>query len=167
MWSWNDAKNFTKDNWKTAAVGLAIGAGCAATAGIGCAVAVGAIAGAAIGGGSYLYNNRNGQATAGGFAKAVGIGVVTGGLSGAAGFGVGRLAGKLAYGSGRFGVSSKWFGNSSWGTNGPGKYNNFGKVKVGWSHRGTKKIGHAVFRIGFRALGKKRHIDILRGPRLW
>ena len=79
---------------------------------------------------------------------------------------LGRV-GAAAYGSKAFGVSSKLFGNARWGANGAGRLNNYGRIKIGWSHKGDKRAGYAVFRIGFRAFGKTRHIDILKGPRLW
>ena len=41
------------------------------------------------------------------------------------------------------------------------------QIKVGWSHVGTKKTANLVFRVGFNAFGKARHIDIVKGRRLW
>ena len=55
------------------------------------------------------------------------------------------------------GVNSKLFGHDRLGSNGPGMLNNFGKIKIGWS----KYNGRAVFRVGFKALNKNRHIDFV------
>ena len=71
--------------------------------------------------------------------------------------------GRQVYASKSFGISSRYFGNARFGLNGAGKFNNYGKLRVGWSHQGTKSQGYAVFRIG---IGKK-HINIFKGPRLW
>jgi hypothetical protein len=75
--------------------------------------------------------------------------------------------GQKAYASKAIGVSSKLFGNARYGTNGPGRWNNYGKLKIGWSHFGNKNLGYANFRIGFKAAGKKRHINLMWGPKLW
>lgn len=75
----------------------------------------------------------------------------------------GVSAGRQMYASKTFGISSELFGNARFGLNGAGKLNNFGKLRAGWSHRGTQIRGDAVFRIG---VGKK-HINLFKGPRLW
>ena len=71
--------------------------------------------------------------------------------------------GRQVYASNKLGISSKLFGNARFGLNGAGKYNNYGKLRIGWSHHGTSNRGNAVFRIG---IGKK-HVRIFKGPRLW
>ncbi len=149
--TWNP-KDFLKNNWQTIAVGAAIGFGCAATAGIGCAIAVGAAAGATVGGGSYLYNHRNDGVSVGGLAKAAGLGAISGGLSGAAGFGVGRLLGKAAFNSGMLGKQSSKFGSTAFGKT-SGSWNRYGsKYKIGWD----KHAKSNVFRIG---IGKKSYYN--------
>ena len=71
--------------------------------------------------------------------------------------------GRQLYASKAFGISSKLFGNARFGLNGAGKLNNYGKVRIGWSHFGTQARGSAVFRIGIA----KKHIILFRVPRLW
>ncbi len=80
--------------------------------------------------------------------------------------------GAWAYRSKAFGVNSRLFGNSRWGSMGrAGRLNRPGtKWNLGWSHHGTKASGHATFRLsgpkGWVA-GPKGHRDFLKGPQLW
>jgi len=76
----------------------------------------------------------------------------------------GVSVGRQLYASKNFGISSKLFGNARFGLNGAGRWNNYGRIKAGWSHRPN---GYATFRIGFRAFNKARHIHLAKGPRLW
>lgn len=74
--------------------------------------------------------------------------------------------GHKMYNSKHLGVNSKLFGNARFGTS-AGKLNNYGKIKIGWSHRGNQRLGYAVFRVGFKYKNQPRHINLAWGPKLW
>lgn len=73
-----------------------------------------------------------------------------------AGVGSSRIHGGAGYAmanSSRFGVNSRLFGNSRLGWSGPGRWNNHGATRLGWSsHR-----GQANFRLSARWLPVNRH----------
>lgn len=85
---------------------------------------------------------------------------------------VAERVGAWAYKSKAFGVNSRLFGNSRWGSLGrTGRVNRAGtRWKLGWSHHGTKESGYATFRLSGprgRVGGPNGHRDFLRGPQLW
>jgi len=176
--AWNNTTSFVKDNWQSIAVGAAIGVGCAATAGIGCALAVGAVAGGTVAMVSNVYETRETGIDVMSLISATAGGAVSGTVSGAIGYGVGKavgtlaskvdsMVGRAAYNSQKVGVSSELFGNARFGTNGAGKLNNYGSIKVGWSFVGNKNSADSVFRVGFNLFGKDWHIDFFKGFKLW
>lgn len=169
-WDMSNVRKFAKDHWKEAVVGVAVAGFCGATAGLGCAVAVGATAGAVVGGGSYAYNHRHNKPFSWGTAKATFNGAAVGAVSGAASFGASKLAGKLAFNSKWLGKTSKLFANKRWSPS-PGKINNFGRLRMGWSTGGrAHTTGRAVFRIGLSPYSGGKswlHYLLFRGPRLW